>query len=62
MIVKYVGLVALAQLVEQYPRLVAQQRDLTLECAEDADLSIRVRALDLMTGIVSYHDIHWIII
>jgi AP-3 complex subunit delta-1 len=51
MIVKYVGLVALAQLVEQYPRLVAQQRDLILECAEDADLSIRVRALD-----------HWIII
>ncbi|RKP10435.1 armadillo-type protein [Thamnocephalis sphaerospora] len=50
--VKYVGLVAFADLVDQYPRLVVQQRDLILACAEDADLSIRVRALELMNGVL----------
>ncbi|RKP27756.1 Clathrin/coatomer adaptor, adaptin-like protein [Syncephalis pseudoplumigaleata] len=45
---KYVGLLVLGDLLEQYPKLVVQHRDLILSCAEDPDLSIRIRALDLV--------------
>jgi AP-3 complex subunit delta-1 len=51
-IVKYVGLLVLGDLLEQYPKLVAQHRDLILSCAEDPDLSIRIRALDLVVVLV----------
>jgi AP-3 complex subunit delta-1 len=50
--VKYVGLLAMGKLLVTHPRLVAEHKDLILECIDDEDISIRLRALDLVVGMV----------
>ncbi|CAO3685225.1 unnamed protein product [Umbelopsis ramanniana] len=50
---KYIGLLAMGRLLETHPRLVAEHRDLIMECIDDADLSIRLRALDIVVGMVN---------
>ncbi|KAG2207779.1 hypothetical protein INT46_001970 [Mucor plumbeus] len=49
---KYVGLLAMSKLLITHPRLVAEHKDLILECIDDEDISIRLRALDLVVGMV----------
>lgn len=51
--VKYLGLLALARFLEEYPKLVAEHNDLIIKCIDDNDISIRLRALDLLVGMVS---------
>ncbi|KAI1765542.1 Adaptor protein complex AP-3 delta subunit [Hypoxylon sp. FL1150] len=50
---KYVALLAFNQIVVTHPWLVAQQEDVILECIDSADISIRIKALDLVQGMVS---------
>ncbi|ORX47714.1 hypothetical protein DM01DRAFT_1338939 [Hesseltinella vesiculosa] len=50
---KYVGLLAMGRLLATHPKLVAEQKDLILECIDDEDISIRIRALDLVVGMVN---------
>ncbi|KAI0119210.1 Adaptor protein complex AP-3 delta subunit [Daldinia grandis] len=50
---KYVALLAFNQIVLTHPWLVAQQEDVILECIDSADISIRIKALDLVQGMVS---------
>ncbi|KAI9470810.1 MAG: adaptin N terminal region-domain-containing protein [Benjaminiella poitrasii] len=50
---KYVGLLAMGKLLLTHPKLVAEHKDLILECIDDEDISIRIRALDLVVGMVS---------
>ncbi|KAI0201308.1 adaptin N terminal region-domain-containing protein [Astrocystis sublimbata] len=50
---KYVALLAFNKIVETHPWLVAQQEDVILECIDSADISIRIKALDLVQGMVS---------
>jgi AP-3 complex subunit delta len=50
--VKYLGLLALARFLEEYPKLVAEHNDVILACIDDNDVSIRMRALDLLVGMV----------
>jgi AP-3 complex subunit delta-1 len=50
--VKYVGLLAMSKLLVTHPRLVAEHKDLILECIDDEDISIRLRSLDLVVGMV----------
>lgn len=50
---KYLGLVGLAELLETSPRSVVELKDLVLQCLYDDDLTVRIRALDLLAGIVS---------
>lgn len=52
-VVKYVALLAFNKIVETHPWLVAQQEDVILECIDSADISIRIKALDLVQGMVS---------
>lgn len=52
-IVKYVALLAFNQIVVTHPWLVAQQEDVILECIDSADISIRIKALNLVQGMVS---------
>ncbi|CAG8435804.1 5990_t:CDS:10 [Ambispora gerdemannii] len=47
---KYIGLLALSKILPTHPRLVAEHRDIILKCIDDADISIRLRALDLVVG------------
>jgi len=51
--VKYVALLAFNKIVDTHPWLVAQQGDVILECIDSADISIRIKALDLVQGMVS---------
>lgn len=50
---KYVALLAFNKIVTTHPDLVAMQQDVILRCLDDPDVSIRVQALDLATGMVS---------
>ena len=51
--VKYVGLLALAKITSTHADLVSDHHDLILSCIDDADISIRLRALDLLVGMVT---------
>jgi AP-3 complex subunit delta-1 len=51
--VKFVALLAFNKIVITHPFLVAQQEDVIMECIDSSDMSIRLRALDLVVGMVS---------
>ena len=51
--VKYVALLAFDKIVGAHPYLVSQQQDVILECIDDPDISIRMRALELVVGMVN---------
>ena len=50
---KYVALLAFNKIVTTHPGLVSRQQDVILRCLDDPDVSIRLQALDLATGMVS---------
>ncbi len=50
---KYVALLAFNKIVATHPFLVAQQEDAILECIDSADITIRIKSLDLVQGMVS---------
>ena len=50
---KYLGLVGLANLMRSHPKSVASCRDVIVECIKNKDNTVRVRALELLAGIVS---------
>ncbi|KAF2863657.1 Adaptor protein complex AP-3 delta subunit [Piedraia hortae CBS 480.64] len=50
---RYVALLTMARVTATHPDLVANQHDVILECIDDADVSIRMRALDLVVGMIS---------
>jgi AP-3 complex subunit delta-1 len=51
--VKYVALLAFNRIVVTHPFLVAEQEDVILECIDSEDITIRIKALDLVQGMVS---------
>lgn len=51
-IVRYIALVALVKILPTHPHLVSIHHDTILACVDDADMSIRLRALDLVEGMV----------
>jgi AP-3 complex subunit delta len=50
---KYLGLVGFVNLMQSHPRAVAESRELILACLSDDDVTIRTRALELLTGMVT---------
>ena len=50
--VKYLGLLAMSRILGTYPKSVQAHKDLILHCLDDRDESIRIRALDLLYGMV----------
>ncbi|XP_004395449.1 PREDICTED: AP-3 complex subunit delta-1 isoform X1 [Odobenus rosmarus divergens] len=50
---KYLGLLAMSKILRTHPRSVQAHKDLVLQCLDDKDESIRLRALDLLRGMVS---------
>ena len=50
--VKYLGLLAMGRILGPHPKAVQPHKDLVLACLDDKDESIRVRALDLLYGMV----------
>lgn len=52
--VKYIALLALVKIVPSHPHLVASYQETILAIVDDADISIRMRALELVSEMVSY--------
>ncbi|KAG8967962.1 AP-3 complex subunit delta [Tulasnella sp. 419] len=50
---KYIALLSLAKIVPEYPQLVAEHQQAILQSTGDIDISIRIRALDLISMMVS---------
>lgn len=50
--VKYLGLLAMSKILKTHPKSVQAHKDLVLQCLDDKDESIRLRALDLLYGMV----------
>ncbi|KAI0240347.1 AP-3 complex subunit delta-1 [Lamellibrachia satsuma] len=50
---KYLGLLAMSKILKTHPKSVQAHKDLVLQCLDDKDESIRLRALDLLCGMVS---------
>jgi AP-3 complex subunit delta-1 len=50
---KYLGLLGLHKLINSFPRIVVQHKDLILDCLNDHDITIRTRALDLVQHLVT---------
>ncbi|CAD6891034.1 unnamed protein product [Tilletia laevis] len=50
---KYISLLALVGILPTHPHLLAEHHETILTSIEDADLSIRLRALDLLSGMAS---------
>lgn len=49
---KYLGLLAMSKILKTHPKSVQAHKDLVLQCLDDKDESIRLRALDLLYGMV----------
>jgi AP-3 complex subunit delta-1 len=45
----------------QHPRVVADHRDTVLQCLEDDDVTIRMRALDLVSAMASKRNLEYIV-
>ena len=52
--VKYLGLLAMSKILKSHPKSVQTHKDLVLQCLDDKDESIRLRALDLLYGMVGH--------
>lgn len=51
---KYIALLALVKIVPSHPHLVAEYQDMILASVDDQDISIRMRALDLISAMVKF--------
>ena len=50
---KYLGLLAMGNFMKVHPRVVAEHKTMILKCLNDEDITIRQRALDLVSGMIS---------
>lgn len=50
---KYVALLAFNKIVGSHPTLVSMQRDVIMVCLDDPDISIKMQALELVSGMVN---------
>jgi hypothetical protein len=53
MTVKYIALLAMVKIVPTHPHLIADYQDEILQSLDDEDVSIRMRALELVSSMVS---------
>ena len=51
-LVKYLGLLAMSKILQSHPKSVQAHNDLIMQCLDDKDESIRLRALHLLSGMV----------
>ena len=59
--IKYVALLAFERIAELHPYLVSLHQDVILDCIDDPDLSIRLRALDLASNMVNAQNLEMIV-
>ena len=54
---KYLGLLALHKIMQYHPKAVMEHREMVITCLDGEDVTIRSRALDLLTGMVTKRNI-----
>jgi len=54
---RYVALLAMAKITSSHGDLVAGNQDVILECIDDGDISIRMRALELVVGMINSNNL-----
>lgn len=54
---KYLGLVSMRRLIQAHPHLALEHRDNILDCLDDADIGIRMRALELVSEFVTRRNV-----
>ena len=59
--VKYVGLLAFTKIVSTHSHLVALHQDVILDCIDDPDITIRLRALELVVGMVTAENLQTVV-
>lgn len=52
--VKYIALLAMVKIVPSHPHLIAEYQGTILASIQDEDISIRMRALDLVSAMVRH--------
>lgn len=60
-LVKYVGLLAFTKIVSTHSHLVALHQDVILDCIDDPDITIRLRALELVVGMVTAENLQTVV-
>lgn len=60
-IVKYIALLAMVKIVPSHPHLVAEYQDTIMKSVNDQDVSIRMRALDLVSAMADSANLESII-
>lgn len=50
--VKYLGLLGMSNVMQHNPEMLSDMRQTVFSCLDDEDITIRRRALDLLTGMV----------
>ncbi|KAL4946910.1 hypothetical protein BDV06DRAFT_3113 [Aspergillus oleicola] len=58
---KYVALLAFSRIVVSHPHLVSMHQDVILNCLEDADVSIRLQALELAAQMVTTDTLQFVV-
>ncbi|KAK4546156.1 hypothetical protein LTR36_002293 [Oleoguttula mirabilis] len=58
---RYVALLAFAKITSSHAELVSQHQDVILECIDDADISIRTRALDLVVDMINANNLQTVV-
>ncbi|GLB43563.1 putative part of the AP-3 complex, an adaptor-related complex which is not clathrin-associated [Lyophyllum shimeji] len=58
---KYIALLAMTKIVPSHPHLVAEYQDTILASVNDQDISIRMRALDLLSAMVDRENLQSIV-
>lgn len=58
---RYIALVALVKIAPTHPHLISTHYDTILGCIDDADMSIRMRALDLVEVMVNRQNLQTIV-
>ncbi|KAF8665329.1 hypothetical protein AX16_000348 [Volvariella volvacea WC 439] len=58
---KYISLLAMTKIVPSHPHLVAEYQDMILSSVNDQDISIRMRALDLVSAMVNRDNLQSIV-
>ncbi|KAF9180025.1 AP-3 complex subunit delta [Haplosporangium sp. Z 767] len=58
---KYISLLALTKILPTHPHLVGDHKDIILKCIDDPDISIRMRALDLIVGMANKKNLNEIV-
>ncbi|KAL4870161.1 hypothetical protein BDV12DRAFT_62241 [Aspergillus spectabilis] len=58
---KYVALLAFGRIVVSHPHLVSMHQDVIMDCLEDADISIRLQALELAARMVTRDTLQFVV-